>query len=704
MRLIDLELTRFCQHASATFQFSPGLNCIRGPNGSGKSNLLAAVAGAVTNDFPKDSGGRDANATVGTDGPAGVKLRFEHHGTLVEIERGFRPSSHRLQIGGKTFHKEADVRRELSAFLAVADVVLRDFVFVRQGELAAFLTASASHRADAFHELFGLTKAEAIWTAIKEADTTVPAPSVDVAAVRARLKNNYAKLAEVVAEAATAGAVPADVAVQIAHLQQRIAEHAQAVSAANTLTSLEAEAARWAGVRTEAEAQAEGLASRLARHRADMAARQARVDAAKLVRDQWQAFDAATQARAAAEKAVTTLEADMQRLADPQLPTDYVADTSEIVAAMSAMTAEKGRLEMYASTFDPASGRAECPTCGTPASALPTDPVEAANRAKALADDLRLLNAAWARSRQYDTLLRVRGADRAQVTAKLEAALTTLAGLSVPTPPTTPVGEYDAAVAAVSAASLDLQIVAESLAAAQTKAATAQAKEAKCLADIARVREMSGVMTAAELTAAEKEVVRLSEMARRATARAVTRATLEKEIESDEALLKWAAPMAEKVERAGKLTAHLTRVREVFHRTALPAVVAKRRLRELEQRLNDMLRRFGSDFTVFTDDTLQFVANTRLGPQPMGRLSWGQRAVLALAFRVVVNAQYAGDLGLLCLDEPTAWLDERNIRCVETALTALRDVSANSGLQLLFITHERSLDHLFDKVIELSPS
>jgi hypothetical protein len=115
--------------------------------------LLAAVAGAVTNDFPKDSGGRDANATVGTDGPAGVKLRFEHHGTLVEIERGFRPSSHRLQIGGKTFHKEADVRRELSAFLAVADVVLRDFVFVRQGELAAFLTASASHRADAFHEV-----------------------------------------------------------------------------------------------------------------------------------------------------------------------------------------------------------------------------------------------------------------------------------------------------------------------------------------------------------------------------------------------------------------------------------------------------------------------------------------------------------------------------------------------------------------------
>jgi len=43
MHLNTLEVLNFKNHEAATWQFSPGINCIVGPNGTGKTNLLDAV-------------------------------------------------------------------------------------------------------------------------------------------------------------------------------------------------------------------------------------------------------------------------------------------------------------------------------------------------------------------------------------------------------------------------------------------------------------------------------------------------------------------------------------------------------------------------------------------------------------------------------------------------------------------------------------
>ncbi len=156
-------------------------------------------------------------------------------------------------------------------------------------------------------------------------------------------------------------------------------------------------------------------------------------------------------------------------------------------------------------------------------------------------------------------------------------------------------------------------------------------------------------------------------------------------------------------ERIKRVVAHLGEVRAVLHRDNLPKIVAQHYLRELQRDTNAFLDVFEAPFRVEADDNLSFRALYHDGrDQPAGRLSGGEKVVLALAFRLSVNSMFAQDVGLLCLDEPTVGLDEHNLGCLQTALERLKELTRSRGLQVILVTHERSLGHLFDKVIDLS--
>ena len=156
-------------------------------------------------------------------------------------------------------------------------------------------------------------------------------------------------------------------------------------------------------------------------------------------------------------------------------------------------------------------------------------------------------------------------------------------------------------------------------------------------------------------------------------------------------------------ERVRRWVQHLGDVRAVLHRDSLPKVVAQHYLRELEIDTNAFLGVFDAPFRVETDAGLSFRALFHDGrDQPAGRLSGGEKVVLALAFRLSVNSMFAQDVGLLCLDEPTVGLDDHNLGCLRTALGRLKELSRARGLQVILVTHERSLGPLFDQVIDLS--
>jgi DNA repair exonuclease SbcCD ATPase subunit len=137
-----------------------------------------------------------------------------------------------------------------------------------------------------------------------------------------------------------------------------------------------------------------------------------------------------------------------------------------------------------------------------------------------------------------------------------------------------------------------------------------------------------------------------------------------------------------------------------------PRLVAQRNLKRLETSINELLQIFGVNFfvTVAEADSPTFIAEFYDGrKQTAQRLSIGQKTVLALAFRVAVNAQFAEEIGLLALDEPTASLDAPRIKALAPVLEKLRDLSTTKGLQCLLVTHATALSHLFESTIELEP-
>jgi ABC-type transport system involved in cytochrome c biogenesis ATPase subunit/uncharacterized Zn finger protein (UPF0148 family) len=156
----------------------------------------------------------------------------------------------------------------------------------------------------------------------------------------------------------------------------------------------------------------------------------------------------------------------------------------------------------------------------------------------------------------------------------------------------------------------------------------------------------------------------------------------------------------------------IVRVKEWLHvaeqaREALknaPRLVAQRNLLKLETSINELLQIFGVNFVVAVagDGSPTFRAKFFDGRDvPAQRLSIGQKTVLALAFRVAVNAMFAEEIGLLALDEPTASLDAARIQALAPVLEKLRDLSTSKGLQCLLVTHASNLSHLFESVIEL---
>lgn len=146
----------------------------------------------------------------------------------------------------------------------------------------------------------------------------------------------------------------------------------------------------------------------------------------------------------------------------------------------------------------------------------------------------------------------------------------------------------------------------------------------------------------------------------------------------------------------------LEELRGVFHRDALPKLIAGRFLESLVRVINETLDSFETPFVVTADDDLSFLAHKSNGVvEPAERLSGGEKVVLAIAFRLAINSLFVGEVGMMVLDEPTAGLDEHNLSCLADVLSRLCDLTRKKGQQIIMITHEARLQRVFDNVIHL---
>ena len=70
-----------------------------------------------------------------------------------------------------------------------------------------------------------------------------------------------------------------------------------------------------------------------------------------------------------------------------------------------------------------------------------------------------------------------------------------------------------------------------------------------------------------------------------------------------------------------------------------------------------------------------------------------------MGFRFAVYTLFSNKLGLISLDEPTAYLDDETIARFGDLLQKIAQIARNSSLQILMATHEASLAPCFDQTI-----
>lgn len=166
----------------------------------------------------------------------------------------------------------------------------------------------------------------------------------------------------------------------------------------------------------------------------------------------------------------------------------------------------------------------------------------------------------------------------------------------------------------------------------------------------------------------------------------------------------------EKVKNAKKLVkcldnykGFLDNVSDIMHRDKLQRLVVQHKRKQLNKGLNYFLSMFSLPFAAAIMDNMSIVAKFNDGKSmPAERLSGGQKTALALSYIFAEAQLFCGDVGLLVLDEPTAFLDEDNISNMRELFIQVRSAIKNLGSQVLLVTHEKELKGVTDFVLDLA--
>ena len=149
--------------------------------------------------------------------------------------------------------------------------------------------------------------------------------------------------------------------------------------------------------------------------------------------------------------------------------------------------------------------------------------------------------------------------------------------------------------------------------------------------------------------------------------------------------------------------AAVTAARDALHVSQYPAVVMREYAGVINQRIAHYLGVLDAPFRCWLDqETMGFLAEFSDGRRhAAARLSGAQRIIASVSFRLALTDTFASELGFVVLDEPSAYLDEANIENLQNLLLNLKQVSGESGRQIILITHEQALMGFADHVIEL---
>lgn len=157
--------------------------------------------------------------------------------------------------------------------------------------------------------------------------------------------------------------------------------------------------------------------------------------------------------------------------------------------------------------------------------------------------------------------------------------------------------------------------------------------------------------------------------------------------------------------KAKKALDILTPVRSAYKRNNFPQELLQNMLGLVMEKCNEILNDIDFGLRWDTNDPWSFRVIFADGKiQPATRLSGGEKVMLSLLLRLVINQLTSPFINFLVLDEPTAGLDDLNLKRLSTIFRVAQSTASKLGLQIILITHEQFCEEWFDDVIKLSSS
>lgn len=707
-------LRNFCQFRDLEVTCSPRLNLVVGDNGAGKTNFLNSLLFALT--------GIDRNAGRIVENvsdfrrrgePSFVRLEMTHGGSPLDILRQLKPTAlHEVQIGSDApIQAPTQVNEAILRVLQTTRARLEDYVFVKQRGIDAWLDKQPADRARELNALFGVEKADRVWADMGPflSGVEVPSLAIDEDAVAFNLSQAQETLhglqARLQTETADVGGDPQARLRQWDYILEQRTAYLQAETAAQQARTAHQAARKEVQDAQYAETEAERDTALIAE-----AVRQQRPAAERAREDlnRWATYEQARQTRQQLDQDRAKFwQAFQQRLRQkPQKPVNYTTRDEAWQARYQPLAKQVAALDGALGALRQIDDGAPCPTCGNAARNIHQRIHELEQQWAEVVVRFDPLEAAKRASEQFEEYQRAYREERAGLAQQAQRLRERRDALAAMAPPARSQEELQVAIAEFDNLVEDHQNSRALLVSARNTKQQCQQRESQCKTELdaanARLRT-SPVVTEEEAGSARVARDHLQ-------AQVTRRAELEGQIATQQAVadgyqrqLDDLARTKRQQRKVREAVDGLTRTRQILHHNEAPRAVTFTYLEQMTVAINEVLMLFDAPFTVTPSESLGFQADFLDGRSRKSdrRLSVGERIVLALAFRITVNSTFAGSLGLLVMDEPTAGLDENNLGCLPRALDRLREVSQDSGLQVFFVTHEPRIDHNFDTVIQI---
>lgn len=701
----------FRQHGDLEISFSGSLIAILGRNGAGKSNFAGALQFNLTGEQP---GANKKDLVKWGESDGYVDLEFEHSGHECRLKRNIASPACSLVVDGKRTNGAKAVEAVLKESFGIDRDLFKQVVFVRQAEIDSILFDEPRKRELAFQRLAGLGDTEKMYNVIggvltkydhpEDYDTLLDDAKRSFDETKSRLTGFMSQISEMKKRL---GEMPSkdDMLGLLRQIQSDIATNTHVLNDARTLDSeratLESLKKKLAELVSSAEAAGCDTVENLARlhERCSRAVEQVETYLGLVERkkSQQQLLDRVMSEEIMSEEQISGLESRYREIGDE----------------IAAQTSKLNTLNDYIRIVHDSGN---CPVCGSSLG------FNLSEKLKTEADGIKAAIERLSLSRPVNNFILLRDTlsrhDRAISEARSAIS-------SIDEQIDTIVARYP------TIAGSDIEKGRNMLADASERLSRAKAFESKksevenkiaVSKSIIKRLETDSVGDLDDETSIRLRIDDLTSQAATVSDGIAKYDSISNSISSLDGSIKATEEQVGaadryikdlEVRKNGSIELRrrikvLERVRQALHYTAIPRMLSQRIIDQLASGVNEYLELFSAPFTVEpSNDGVGFLCRFNDGRQmpkdlpDATFLSGGQKVQLAVAFRFATYGMFASKLGLLVLDEPTAYLDESAINRFGDVLKKIMTVAKSMNVQVLCATHHAQVSAQADQTINL---